>query len=59
MWAATSAVECWLSVSQNGISPNGFNLAITGNVRPAGVIGGGQGGANYEFVPWVVGAEAS
>ena len=47
------------SVSQNGISPNGFNLANTGNVRPAGVIGGGQVGANYEFVPWVVGVEAS
>src|SRR5215468_10212166 len=47
------------SISQNGVSPNGFNLVNTGNVRPAGVIGGGQVGANYEFVPWVVGVEAS
>src|SRR5262244_3758097 len=30
------------SASQNGVSPNGFNLTDTGNVRPAGVIGGGQ-----------------
>jgi hypothetical protein len=47
------------SVSQNGISPGGFNFANTGNLRPAGVIGGAQVGANYEFVPWVVGVEAS
>src|SRR5499427_9156516 len=47
------------SVSQNGISPGGFNFANTGNLRPAGVIGGAQIGANYEFAPWVVGVEAS
>jgi outer membrane immunogenic protein len=47
------------SVSQNGVSPGGFNLASSGNLRPAGVIGGAQLGANYEFVPWVVGVEAS
>jgi outer membrane immunogenic protein len=47
------------SVSQNGVSPGGFNLANTGNLRPAGVIGGAQIGANYEFVPWVVGLEGS
>jgi len=47
------------SVSQNGVSTGGFNLANTGNLRPAGVIGGAQVGANYEFVPWVVGVEAS
>jgi outer membrane immunogenic protein len=47
------------SVSQNGVSPGGFNLTGTGNLRPAGVIGGAQVGANYEFVPWVVGVEAS
>ena len=47
------------SVSQNGLSPGGFNLANTGNVRPAGVIGGAQIGANYEFAPWVVGLEGS
>ena len=43
------------SVSQNGVS----NLTGSGNLRPAGVIGGAQIGANYEFVPWVVGIEAS
>jgi outer membrane immunogenic protein len=47
------------SVSQNGLSPNGFNLASTGDLRPAGVIGGAQVGANYEFAPWVVGLEGS
>jgi outer membrane immunogenic protein len=47
------------SVSQNGVSPGGFNLASTGNLRPAGVIGGLQGGANYEFTPWVVGIEGT
>jgi len=30
-----------------------------GTLRPAGVIGGAQVGANYEFAPWVVGVEAS
>jgi outer membrane immunogenic protein len=47
------------SVSQNGASTGGFNLAATGNLRPAGVIGGAQVGANYEFAPWVVGLEGS
>ncbi len=47
------------SVSQNGASTNGFNLASSGNLRPAGVIGGGQIGANYEFAPWVLGVEGS
>jgi outer membrane immunogenic protein len=47
------------SVSQNGASPNSFNLAGSGNLRPAGVIGGGQVGANYELAPWVVGVEGS
>jgi outer membrane immunogenic protein len=45
------------SVSQNGASA--FNLATTGNLRPAGVIGGAQVGANYEFAPWVLGVEGS
>ena len=45
------------SVSQNGASL--FNLASSGNLRPAGVIGGLQAGANYEFAPWVVGIEGS
>ncbi|MGB8630155.1 MAG: outer membrane beta-barrel protein [Xanthobacteraceae bacterium] len=45
------------SVSQNGTAP--FNLAGSGNLRPAGVLGGAQLGANYEFAPWVVGAEVS
>jgi outer membrane immunogenic protein len=47
------------SVSQNGVSPGGFNFANTGNLRPAGVIGGAQVGANYEVAPWVVGLEGS
>jgi outer membrane immunogenic protein len=47
------------SVSQNGVSPAGPSLTGSGNLRPAGVIGGAQIGANYEFVPWVVGVEAS
>jgi outer membrane immunogenic protein len=47
------------SVSQNGVSPGGFNLAGSGDLRPAGVIGGGQIGANYEFAPWVVGIEGT
>jgi outer membrane immunogenic protein len=47
------------SVSQNGVSPNGFNLANTGNLRPAGVVGGAQIGANYEVAPWVIGVEGS
>jgi hypothetical protein len=47
------------SVSQNGVSTGGFNLASAGDLRPAGVIGGAQIGANYEFAPWVVGVEGS
>jgi len=45
------------SVSQNGAAH--FNLGGSGDLRPAGVIGGGQLGANYEFTPWVVGIEGS
>jgi outer membrane immunogenic protein len=29
------------------------------NISPVGVIGGGQVGVNYEWAPWVVGAEVS
>jgi outer membrane immunogenic protein len=47
------------SVSQNGVSPAGFNLGGSGSLRPSGVIGGGQIGANWEIVPWVVGIEGS
>jgi outer membrane immunogenic protein len=47
------------SVSQNGLSTGGFDLAGSGNLRPAGVIGGAQIGFNYEFAPWVVGLEGS
>jgi len=47
------------SVSQNGLSPAGFNLVGSGNLSPAGVVGGAQIGANYEFAPWVVGIEGS
>ena len=31
----------------------------TTNVHPLGVLGGGQIGVNYEFAPWVIGAEGS
>jgi len=48
------------SVNQNGIgSVTPINLTGGGNLRPSGVLGGAQVGANYEFAPWVVGAEAS
>jgi outer membrane immunogenic protein len=49
------------SVSQNGVSasPNATNLSGSGNLSPAGVIGGGQLGANYEIAPWVIGIEGS
>ncbi len=47
------------SVSQNGFSAGGVNLLSSGNLRPAGVIGGAQVGANYEFAPWVVGIEGT
>src|SRR5438552_4367991 len=43
------------SVSQAATSPTGFNFANSGSLRPAGGLGGAQIGANYEFVPWVVG----
>jgi outer membrane immunogenic protein len=45
------------SVSQNGTAL--FNLNGSGNLRPSGVLGGAQFGANYEFAPWVIGAEVS
>jgi outer membrane immunogenic protein len=45
------------SVSQNGAAT--VNLLSSGSLRPAGVIGGAQLGANYEFAPWVVGVEGS
>jgi len=48
------------SVNQNGTGTvNPINLTGAGNLRPSGVLGGAQVGANYEFAPWVVGAEAS
>ncbi len=49
------------SVSQNGVSTatTATNLLSSGSLRPAGVIGGGQLGANYEFAPWVVGIEGT
>src|SRR5262249_27146140 len=45
------------SVSQNGFSTSPLATTLVGsaNLRPAGVGGGGQIGANYEFAPWVVG----
>jgi outer membrane immunogenic protein len=45
------------SVSQNGAAA--LNLGNSGSLRPAGVLGGAQIGANYEFAPWVVGATIS
>jgi len=45
------------SVSQNGTAL--FPLEGSGNLRPSGVLGGAQLGANYEFAPWVAGAEVS
>src|SRR5438477_323793 len=49
------------SVNQNGVSSSALatNLVSSAHLRPAGVIGGGQVGANYEFAPWVVGIEGS
>jgi outer membrane immunogenic protein len=49
------------SVSQNGVSTasTATNFLSSGSLSPAGVIGGGQIGANYEFAPWVVGIEGS
>jgi outer membrane immunogenic protein len=46
------------SVSQN-VSPAAVNLQSSGSLQPAGVIGGAQIGANYEFAPWVIGIEGS
>jgi outer membrane immunogenic protein len=46
------------SVNQNAFTGN-TNLVGSANLRPAGVVGGGQIGANFEFAPWVVGVEGS
>jgi outer membrane immunogenic protein len=46
------------SVSQNAVAPT-VSLLSSGHLRPAGVIGGAQVGANYEFAPWVLGIEAT
>src|SRR5262249_26148444 len=46
------------SFSENGVSGT-TTLAGSGHLRPAGVIGGGQIGANWEFAPWVIGIEGS
>jgi outer membrane immunogenic protein len=49
------------SVSQNGVSTSTIATSLTssGTLRPGGVLGGAQIGANYEFAPWVVGVEGS
>jgi outer membrane immunogenic protein len=49
------------SVGQNGTATTSTatNLSTSGSLHPAGVIGGGQIGANWEFAPWVVGIEGS
>ncbi len=36
-----------------------LNAGTSTDVQPVGVIGGAQLGANYEFAPWVVGAEGA
>ena len=47
------------SVGQNVTTATTFNLSGSGDLRPAGVLGGAELGVNYEFAPWVVGAEIS
>jgi outer membrane immunogenic protein len=46
--------------TQNGASPTtpATNLFDPIEIHPAGVVGGGQIGANFQFSSWVVGAEA-
>ena len=47
--------------TQNGASTTAPATNLLGqiNIRPAGVVGGGQIGLNYQFASWVVGAELS
>jgi outer membrane immunogenic protein len=47
--------------TQNGASAATTPVNLLGEIeiRPSGVVGGGQIGANYQFASWVVGAEAS
>ncbi len=44
-------------VSQIGTPPTVLSGSIT--VAPLVIVGGAQDGVNYEFAPWVIGAEAS
>jgi len=52
-------------VSQIGVPPTALpgsiTTVLTGSitVAPLGIVGGAQVGVNYEFAPWVIGAEAS
>ena len=46
-------------VSQTAVTTATTNLIGTTDVSAAGFIGGAQIGVNYEFAPWVIGAEAS
>jgi outer membrane immunogenic protein len=46
-------------VSQSAAAAAATNLAGSFTVSPAGFAGGGQIGVNYEFAPWVIGAEVS
>jgi outer membrane immunogenic protein len=48
------------SASQWSGAPGGVSVPINGSFsnNPAGALGGGQVGANWEFAPWVVGVEA-
>jgi outer membrane immunogenic protein len=46
-------------VSQNGVAAVGDALTGSITVAPLGIVGGAQVGVNYQFTPWVIGAEAS
>jgi outer membrane immunogenic protein len=45
------------TISQSGVAAT--PITSSADIHPAGLIGGGQVGANYEFAPWVVGIEGS
>lgn len=49
----------WLNDSVTWTTTTVLNAGTETKVQPVGVLGGAQLGANYEFAPWVIGAEAS
>jgi len=56
------AIYDWTGIYVGGHIGGGIlvdSVSQYGDLRPAGVIGGGQIGANYEFAPWVVGIEGT